>query len=411
MTGEFQFDFFDLHVALNAGKSIVAGNLAVKVDQRGRIVASQFKYTQEFLASGEAFPLSPIGPSLNQGVFTYESSGRDFPGFIDDILPDDWGRKIIATRLRVRFVDTMTVLKYIGQGVSTGAYRLTPRGGTPNWELGISYQRAERLAEDIYSGQIEKLGNQAGDIALLLKGGSGTGGARPKLLVTDDQGAHILKLNKKTDEFNMAAIEWASLEVMRVSGLDVAEAKLTKFAHSIEGIMVKRFDITDDGGHIPMVTINGLLKNTADQEDPLYGTYEDIANCIRQHSFQPENDLMQLLGQLMINQALANTDDHLRNFSMIKLEKGWKLSPAYDVLSQQLFSTEHAIGFNGSVYLPKLEDGIATGKTLGVSPKKAEIVMNNIKRGLSEWPSILMKAGVDDQAFISLVQKTQGKND
>jgi len=408
MSDNAKVEIFDIHVCLSDGSTMVGGNLAVMSDSRGRIETTQFRYTDEYLESKAAYAFSPIGPALTKGIFTYESAGREFAGFVDDILPDDWGRKIIATRLKTRFVDTLTVLRHMGEGVSTGAYRLTPKGRNPNWELGISYQYAQGIADDIYSGQLEKLGDHANDIGLLLKGGSGSGGARPKLLVTDEDEAYILKLNKKSDDYNMAAVEWASLETMRIANLDVAESKLTKFAKNIEGIMVKRFDLASNGAHKPMATINGMLKNPVDQVDPMYGTYEDIADCIRLHSFQPEKDLMQLLGQLLVNQALANTDDHLRNFSMIRQAEGWRLSPAYDVLPQQLFSTEHAIGFNGSTYLPKLEEGIATGKQLGLSAKKAGIVVDNVKTGLREWPNLLLKAGVEDEKLLSLVLNTQG---
>jgi len=73
-----------------------------------------------------------------------------------------------------------------------------------------------------------------------------------------------------------------------------------------------------------------------------------------------------------------------------------------------LLSTEHAIGFNGTTYLPKLKEGITTGKQLGLSPKKASVVVNNVKEGLSEWPR-LQKAGVEEAKLLNLVQKAQGK--
>lgn len=398
---------FDLHTILSPGQSLVAGNIAVKVDDRGRIEASQFRYSEAFLDSPDAYPLSPMGPPLNRDIHTYVSSGRDFPGFIDDILPDDWGRKIIATRLRARFVDTMTVLRHIGEGLSTGSYRITPKGDIPNWVFGIPYERAERLAKCIYSGELHQLGGHADDVALLLRGGSGTGGARPKLLVTHQATPQLLKLNKRSDAFNMAGVEWASLEVMRLSGLEVAQAKVVNFAGNIDGILVERFDINQSGAQLPMATINGLLKNPLDQEDPLYGTYEDIANCIRRYSYRPEDDLLQLLGQLLINQALANTDDHLRNFSMMKDDSGWRMTPAYDVLPQQTFSTEHAIGFNGSNYLPKFKDALTTAKGLGISPKKATAMIDALRAGLSEWGNLLEKANIDDEAFKNLVVNTQ----
>ena len=113
--------------------------------------------------------------------------------------------------------------------------------------------------------------------------------------------------------------------------------------------------------------MNSLLKSTYNQEDPTNGSYEDIARCIRDYSCQPDEDLKQLFFQLLLNEAIGNTDDHLRNFSMIKEDSGWRLSPAYDVVPQKGIQAEHAISFNKSFILPKLELARYTANRLGLA--------------------------------------------
>ncbi|MFH0758998.1 MAG: HipA domain-containing protein [Bacteroidota bacterium] len=44
-----------------------------------------------------------------------------------------------------------------------------------------------------------------------------------------------------------------------------------------------------------------------------------------------EQDLHQLWRRIIFNIAISNTDDHLRNHGFILKDKGWRLSPAYDI--------------------------------------------------------------------------------
>ena len=60
--------------------------------------------------------------------------------------------------------------------------------------------------------------------------------------------------------------------------------------------------------------------------------YRDIADIIRRVSTNPGQDLVSLFKQLLLNVMIVNTDDHLKNFSMIFDGDGWKLSPAFDLV-------------------------------------------------------------------------------
>ena len=46
---------------------------------------------------------------------------------------------------------------------------------------------------------------------------------------------------------------------------------------------------------------------------------------------QPKQDLLELWKRIVFNMAVTNTDDHLRNHAFILTERGWILSPLYDV--------------------------------------------------------------------------------
>ena len=52
---------------------------------------------------------------------------------------------------------------------------------------------------------------------------------------------------------------------------------------------------------------------------------------IKSSGAEPEKDLKELWRRIVFGMSVSNTDDHLRNHGFILTEKGWKLSPIYDV--------------------------------------------------------------------------------
>ena len=60
-------------------------------------------------------------------------------------------------------------------------------------------------------------------------------------------------------------------------------------------------------------------------------SYLELAEFIIRSGSQPEADLRQLWKRIVFYIAVSNTDDHLRNHGFILEEKGWRLSPAYDI--------------------------------------------------------------------------------
>lgn len=403
---------FDVHKCLLNGQPLVAGQLAIESNQRKQFIQLQFKYNTEYLNHSMATPLVPNGLPLQEGIIQLNADGKALPGFIDDCLPDDWGRKVVAMKLKKRFVDTLTLMQNMADGAAIGALKITNAGETAHWGLGINYQQAKSLSDLLWHGDIQALSEHYKELNLVLTGGSRSGGARPKLLAYE-QNPHgknipwIVKFNRKQDRFNVAKLEWACLQVFQLAGVPCATAELDRFTDAQYCLKVRRFDVTPQGGRYPLLTINTLLKDPYTQEDALYACYEDIAEIIRSYSYQPQQDLEQLFAQLLINQALLNTDDHLRNFSLLQDDKGWRLSPVYDVVPDESFANEHAIAFNGSPYLPSFESAFETGKRFSLPKPAIKKVVENVEAALAQWPSLLQQVGVDDERLLGLVGREQ----
>jgi len=69
-----------------------------------------------------------------------------------------------------------------------------------------------------------------------------------------------------------------------------------------------------------------------DEADASDGSsYLDLVSLIRQYGAAPKKDLEELWKRIVLNMAVSNTDDHLRNHGFILTNEGWILSPLYDV--------------------------------------------------------------------------------
>ena len=70
--------------------------------------------------------------------------------------------------------------------------------------------------------------------------------------------------------------------------------------------------------------------NDGDDASSGYG-YLDIVDFIIQHGSNIERNLEELYRRVAFYILIGNADDHFRNHGFLLTEKGWELSPAYDI--------------------------------------------------------------------------------
>ena len=107
-----------------------------------------------------------------------------------------------------------------------------------------------------------------------------------------------------------------------------------KFSEKGATFLSKRFDRKLKNGSFRRVhyaSAMTLLSKT-DGAGAADGTsYLDIADFIKSNSVQPKEDLRELWKRVLFNVLVSNTDDHLRNHGFLLDERGWRLSPMFDV--------------------------------------------------------------------------------
>jgi len=120
-------------------------------------------------------------------------------------------------------------------------------------------------------------------------------------------------------------------ELARNAGLNIAVSKIQKFSGKYYTFLTKRFDRTNSGERIhyaSAMTMLGYVDGNNFQDGV---SYLEIVDFLTKFGANIESDLKELWKRIVFNVLVSNTDDHLRNHGFILTERGWILSPAFDI--------------------------------------------------------------------------------
>ena len=124
-------------------------------------------------------------------------------------------------------------------------------------------------------------------------------------------------------------------------------------------------------------------------ENKYKGSYERAGKLITQHCTNSGLDLIRYFELLLFCYLTANSDMHLKNFSLIYNDNRVQLSPAYDLLNVRLVfpqdQEETALLFNGRRKNITLKDFELLGNSLDINEK----ARNNIYKKFSSRNNIV----------------------
>jgi serine/threonine-protein kinase HipA len=384
----------DVWLTLPSGESVKAGTLVTAdADAVRGGIEGQFRYDPNYLNHPVAFSLDPLHLPLSSEIFNANRPHSGVHGVFEDSLPDDWGRRVMARRYGLnrseqRVPNLLRLLKSNG----LGALRYTEQGEVePRSTEGsiCQLQELERLA-NIF--EQDPLSVADDELSLLFQAGSSPGGARPKALLMDDDGQYLAKFASVKDSLGVVNLEAAAMELARHAGIATADTRLVPLATG-HCLLVKRFDITQAGGRNHLLSMQSLLK-----ADNYYNaSYRDLADVIRHVSAQPGQDLLKLYRQMVFNVLIGNTDDHLKNFLMLHAETGWHLSPAFDLVPNIGFNSEHVLRIGFDNRIPDGKALIAEAKPFGIKQRQqAEELIMSVYETVKDWETVFAKCQVSD---------------
>jgi len=362
------------------------------------IQIGRFRYGDRYLQRQDAIALDPFQLPLGKTVFEFTQL-KGVPGAVRDAGPDAWGRRVIEHKLE-RSANDLHELDYLLHGPQDGAgylsFGLKAEPPAPK----RLYNRTYQLAELISATQAIEEGITV-DAYLLnqLDPGTSMGGARPKATIEDAQCLWLGKFPARDDRFNMQRVEFATLELGRRCGLNVSQAKIQKVGDK-DVLMLQRFDRDfTENGYLRFGFVSGLtlLNCVDDPMDRQRWSYILMADNLRRWSDNPEADCIELFKRMVFNAAVTNNDDHPRNHALIRRPKGWRLSPAYDLVPAPLVSQERRdlamtlgdFGRTASIY-----NLLSLAGRFGLSNDAAQVQIDRIVKVVSLWREIFFSCGV-----------------
>jgi serine/threonine-protein kinase HipA len=373
------------------GTRLHAGDLAFSdPDTHGRY-ESEFEYTENWLAHPDACDLDPESLRMASGRIRYRSTNLFPPlAVFEDSLPDDWGRRLLVfdRRLPRREQGEPYLLRELGAG-GLGALSYSETGEPAAPRNAAAVVHLAELVEAAARFEAGKLDDRS-KLRRLLEAGSTPGGARPKALVDTDDGEWIAKFPSRNRDgrFDVVGLEAAAMEIARAAGLPVPETRLAKAGRK-RVLLVRRFDVTAAGGRRHMVSLKTLCK---ERLGVYVLSYAEAAAAIRKHSATPQEDVDTFYRHMVFNAVIGNTDDHLKNFWMLQDRRGFRLSPAFDLVPDIGERREHALAFLYGQRTPTRSDLLAIAKAWGV--KRAGDILEQVLAAARGFRRVAKRLGV-----------------
>ncbi len=286
-----------------------------------------FTYGRGYLDRSDAIPVYAPELPLQPGPQSPELG--PIASCIEDSGPDAWGMRVIEHRRGQNSTGEVGLLTYLLESSSDRIggldFQTSPNDYRPR---GLTTATLEDLAEA--ARRVDDGLPLAPELDAALLHGTSAGGARPKALLSTDQGPAIAKFSSSGDVFPFVRAECLTMTLAATAGLEVAPVQL-EHALGKDVLVVGRFDRPAPGERRLMVSARTILRL-----GPLGvgASYADLADEIRRRFVEPERTLRELFSRVSFNVLVGNTDDHAKNHAAFWDGSELTLTPAYDVCPQ-----------------------------------------------------------------------------
>ena len=379
-----------------------------------------FSYAENYLADPDCRPVS-ISLPLERRVFDVVSTKNFFEG----LLPEGFTRRCVAARMHADENDYLSILAEIGRECLGAVKIFDENDRTDMMEYRkLSAEEVLRFAREGASESAELVARSH----LSLTGASGKAGlyydekkGEWYLPVGEAPSTHIVKQSHVRLE-KIVTNEQLCLLAARNLGIEIPESFIIQAGNQDEEVLfaTKRYDRKILPGNR---RLNGLvmpyrlhqedfaqalgIASAEKYEKNNAGYLRKMVELIRNYSAEPLKDQLKLWDICIFNFLIGNTDNHIKNFSLLYSEdlKSVRLAPAYDMISTVIYesSTENmALGINGKYDISDLkqEDFAAEAAWAGIGVKNAmkrfDIMASRFEGALKEACRLLMEQGFSE---------------
>jgi len=364
---------------------------------------AQLEWSREVLAT--RLPVAALYYPPEPGL--QAARGRAFDGlqgFLADSLPEGWGRCLMRRRLEKLGVDLAT-LSPLDQLALVGRHG---RGA-------LVYQPATTPAEDVKTLDLDAL---AAEAAAILAGEEGTladtladlaggsGGAKPKVHVGFNAEGQVsvgegelptgftpwlVKFRAPNDPPDIGPIEEAYADMAEAAGLVMSEHRLIPARQGPGYFATRRFDRTDGGGRLHMVSLAGAAEAPTEPGIVSYDTFLRATQAITRR----KPDVEAVFRRMVFNILASNRDDHTRQHAYLMDAGGdWHLAPAYDLTYAPGPGGEHYLDIEGEGRNPTRVHVLRLGARHSLGAKAVAVMVDEVRAAVARWPALSEAAGV-----------------
>jgi len=364
----------------------------------------RFIYGRRYLERNDAVELDPVELRLRRGL--YETARlKGFFGAIRDSMPDFWGRRVIERSNRHTQLEEFDYLMY-GPDDRAGALgfglNVEPPAPQRLFNRSLELEHLLATAYAIINDDPNLEGSAVKQVEEIMLVGTSMGGARPKTVVEHEQNLWVAKFARHDDRWNHPRVEHGLLKLAEACSLSVADSDI-KTIGGRDVLLVRRFDRDRaENGYRRhrMVSALTLLRSDEDPTARRDWSYILLADEIRRLSTKPETDLQELFGRMCFNAVMSNLNDHPRNHAVLAKDRGWRLSPAFDLSPTPMIALERrdlamACGSAGR-YANRKNLLSQYGRFL-LSKEEATTILDHIVETVrSAWRPTMRRAGVSE---------------
>lgn len=357
----------------------------------------------------------------------YRATGEDIFSCFSDTLPDRWGRTLLNRRERltaleekrpVRRLSSFDYLIGIDDLSRMGGFRFSEilGGEFINSSLNYKVPPLTSLRELMFAAHQIEASEETHTlpekkwINQLLQPGTSLGGARPKASVVDESGnLTVAKFPSRKDEYDVSLWEHLSHILGKKAGLNVAETRVI-MGNRYHVLLSKRFDRTSTGKRIHFASALTLLGLTDGDNASTGHGYLDIVDFIVRYGNNVEKNLEELFRRVAFYIIIGNSDDHFRNHGFLLGEKGWELSPAYDI--NPTLSDFQSLLINSETNEADLGILLNSSSDYMLKKDKAKEIIEEVKKAFILWHEEARKLGIyqqDIDMFSSRINATLSK--
>jgi len=385
-------------------KPVPAGLL--ETSGTGREASARFAYGRRYLARKDRVAIDPVQLPLHDAGEEREYLAPEgfvlFNG-IRDAAPDGWGRHLMDRAAGARALSEFDYLVATGEA-RVGALAFGPDLTGPHR---IAAWGEENLdGENLNLGDLLKAVQELDTAEALppehrrfLVQGSSLGGARPKA-TTEHRGKQwIAKFGRAQDRFPVCRAEYVAMTLAGMVGINVPPVLIEKIIGQ-DVYLIERFDrIAEGKDYLRLPFISGLTIIGAHESESSQQSYRRLAEQLRLFGSDPARDANQLWRRMVFNILCNNNDDHLRNHGFLWQGKGWRLSPAYDIVPFPQVSLERdlAIGVGQNGRRATLRNALSEVASFGFSREEAVTIALATRETVKQnWQNLCQDNGFSE---------------